>query len=82
MSTAIEIEAALPLLTLEELHHLDAAVNTALRTRETPRVRTAKDACGWWERTERFSKEEGESFAHDIEEGRKSINQSAAERWA
>ncbi len=82
MSTLAEIECTLPTLTLEELCHLDKAVDTQLAIRSKPKVRTARDARDWWEGAETFSREETEAFANDVEAGRKLTNQTAIDRWA
>ena len=82
MSTLSEIECTLPLLTLEELRHLDMAVDSQLMSRCKPKVRTARDARDWWKTVEVFSTTEAEDFARDIEDGRKMLNQQSAERWA
>lgn len=44
-------------------------------------VRTAREARDWWEKTGRFSADEAEAFAHDIEVGRTLTNQTPADRW-
>ena len=82
MSTLLEIEAAVPSLSTEELTHLDAVVEATLRRRSATPVVTARDALDWWEKVERFSLEEGEAFARDIEAGRAALNQPSPDRWA
>ena len=82
MSTLLEIEAAVPSLSTEELTHLDAVVEATLRRRSATPVVTARDALDWWEKVERFSPEEGEAFARDIEAGRAATNLPSPDRWA
>ena len=82
MSTLAEIEGTLPMLTLEELRHLDLAVDTQLSMRIQPRVRTAREASDWWEHLESFTAEEAEAFARDVEDGRRLANQPTPDRWA
>ena len=82
MSTLAEIECTLSTLTLEELCHLDKAVDTQLAIRSKPKVRTAKDARNWWEGVDSFSKEEAEAFAREVEAGRSLTNQPTPDRWA
>ena len=82
MSTLSEIECTLPLLTLEELRHLDMAVDSQLMNRCKPKVRTARDARDWWKTVEVFSTTEAEDFARDIEDGRRMMNQPTPDRWA
>jgi len=82
MDTLLEIEAAVPSLSTEELTRLDAVVEATLRRRSATPVVTARDALDWWEKVERFSPEEGEAFARDIEAGRAAANQPSPDRWA
>ena len=82
MLSKLEIEAAVPSLSTAELAHLDAVVEATLRRRSAAPVVTARDALDWWEKVERFSLEEGEAFARDIEAGRTALNQPSPDRWA
>jgi hypothetical protein len=82
MSTAAEIEAALPALSVEELRHLNLVVETALRTRTSPPTIMAEEAADWWDRLGYPSEAEAEAFAADVEAARKIGNQPPRDLWA
>lgn len=72
MSTLLEIKAALPQLSTEDLVQLDDAVDATLRARQ--KDFTGNDAVRWWQEHERMPLADADAFASDVEAARGGAN--------